>query len=502
MKKLKKFFAIALTAIMMMTMAISAFAVEPVNNQTDHTYEVYQIFAGTQSETDTEGKLAISDWGTGIRGADFLAGLKASDKFGTPNIFASATNAVEVAEILANASSVQARAFGDLASAYLTAVKTEVTGNTIDLAAGYYLIVDTTDVNGTDDAKNVSLLQVTKKGTFDIEKKYNVPSVEKKVKDIDDSVDTVHTDWQDSADYDIGDVIPFQLTGTLPTNYADYETYKYIFNDTMSDGLTYNNDARVYVVNGTAQTEVTASFDMSGAIGTISCANLKAIEGVTITNESKIVVEYTATLNSKAVIGAEGNPNTVNLEYSNNPNFGGDGDMGKTPDDTVIVFTYKLTVNKIDAEKKPLKGAEFKLYKVLENGAEQEIKTVTIVDENTTSFDFEGLDAGSYILRETKVPAGYNGIEDIEFLVTAEHEIVSDSPVLTSLTGLTETGEITFTPDLEAGSLSTDIINKSGSVLPETGGIGTTLFYIFGAALAIFAGVLLVVKKRMSSSEN
>ena len=211
MKKLKKFFAIALTAIMMMTMAISAFAVEPVNNQTDHTYEVYQIFAGTQSETDTEGKLAISDWGTGIRGADFLAGLKASDKFGTPNIFASATNAVEVAEILANASSVQARAFGDLASAYLTAVKTEVTGNTIDLAAGYYLIVDTTDVNGTDDAKNVSLLQVTKKGTFDIEKKYNVPSVEKKVKDIDDSVDTVHTDWQDSADYDIGDVIPLAL---------------------------------------------------------------------------------------------------------------------------------------------------------------------------------------------------------------------------------------------------------------------------------------------------
>ena len=504
MKNLKRLFAIALTVVMVLAMTTTAFAAETVNNATEHAYDVYQIFAGTQAADDTEGKLAVTGWGSGINGEAFLAALKASNKFGTPNIFADATTAVEVAEVLTGATAEQARAFGNLATGYLTQVKAaeDVTNGTVTLDAGYYLVVDNTAVNGENDAKNVSLLQVTKMGDFEIQKKYDVPTVQKKVKDINDTTDTQPSNWQDSADHDIGDVVEFQLTGTLPTNYADYDTYFYQFNDTMSEGLTYNNDAKVYVVNGTDRTEVTTQFDLTGAIATIACANLKAITGATITKDSKIVVEYTATLNEKAIIGAAGNPNTVNLEFSNNPNAGGEGDKGKTPDDTVIVFTYKVTVNKVDPQNQPLKGAEFKLYKKLQDSTEVEIATATVVDENTTSFDFTGLDDGDYILRETKVPAGYNGIADIKFTVTAEHDIESASPALTALSGNVTTGEVTFTASTAEGSLSTTVVNKSGSVLPETGGIGTTLFYVFGAILVIGAGVLLVAKKRMSSSEN
>ena len=503
MKNLKRLFAVALTVVMVLAMATTAFAAETVTNNTEHAYDVYQIFAGTQAADDSEGKLAVTGWGNGINGEAFLAALKASDKFGTPNIFVDATTAAEVAEALTGATAEQARAFGDLASGHLTNVKAaeNVSDGTVNLDAGYYLVVDNTAVNGKDDAKNVSLLQVTKKGNFEIQKKYDVPTVVKKVKDINDTTDTQTTNWQDSADHDIGDAVEFQLTGTLPTNYADYETYFYQFNDTLSEGLTYNEDAKIYVVNGNDRTEVTAQFDLTGAIATITCANLKAITGATITKDSKIVVEYTATLNTKAIIGAEGNPNTVNLEFSNNPNAGGEGDKGKTPDDTVIVFTYKTIVNKVDPQGTPLKGAEFKLYKTMQDGSEVEIEAVSI-DENTTTFEFKGLDDGDYVLKETKVPAGYNGIADIEFTVTAEHEIENNDPKLTNLKGDVTTGEITFAANTDEGSLSTDIVNKSGSVLPETGGIGTTLFYVFGAILVIGAGVLLVAKKRMSSSEN
>ena len=500
MKSFKKLFAVVLAIAMVLTMATTAFAAdETVTNATaNHTYDVYQIFAGTQAADDTEGKLAVTGWGAGIKDDEFLAALKASNKFGNPNIFAEATTAIQVAEALTGATAEQARAFGDLASGYVTTTKAaeNVQNGTVTLDAGYYLLVDTTAVEGQQDAKNVSILQVTKKGTFDIQKKYDVPTVEKKVKDINDTTDTTATDWQDSADYDIGDVVPFQLTGTLPSNYADYDTYFYQFNDTMSAGLTYNNDAKVYVVNGTDRTEVTAQFDLTGAVARFTCNNLKAITGATITKDSKIVVEYTAKLNTNAVLGSAGNPNKVDLEFSNNPNAGGEGDKGKTPEDKVIVFTYKVVVNKVNPENQPLAGAEFTLSKIMQDGTKRAVAVVK--NQAGTSFEFKGLDDGNYILEETVVPAGYNGISPITFKVTADHQIESDNPTLTSLNGEKVTGEITFTADKTAGTLTTSVVNKTGAVLPETGGIGTTLFYVFGAILAVVAGILLVAKKRMN----
>ena len=126
-----------------------------------------------------------------------------------------------------------------------------------------------------------------------------------------------------------------------------------------------------------------------------------------------------------------------------------------------------------------------------------------IVDENNPvdKFEFVGLDDGKYKLTETVTPAGYNTIAPIEFTVTAEHQVESYMPSVTFLSGDVPTGEITFVTDGSIGFLSTDVVNNSGTQLPETGGMGTTIFYVLGSVLVLAAVVLLVTKKRMSTND-
>ena len=352
--------------------------------------------------------------------------------------------------------------------------------------------------------------------------KSDVPEVQKKVKDINDSTDTTKTDWQDSADYDIGDSIPFQLKATLADNVSSYTTYKVVFHDTLSKGLTYNNDAKVYI-DGTETNgfTVTATVNADGTTTlTVSCDDVKALGAG---NSSAITVEYTAKLNENAVLGSAGNPNEVYLEYSNNPNKSekGNNETGETPKDVVIVFTYKTIINKVDSENKPLTGAAFKLEKLIK-GKDGAADTWTTVkeftgDETTTSFTFSGLDDGQYKLTETKTPVGYNTIDPIYFVIEATHDETADAPTLKTLNAyLTDAngnkqtemkdGESVNidlgTVDLTAGSITTTVVNKSGSELPSTGGIGTTIFYVLGGVLILAAVVLLVTKKRMSGAEK
>ena len=182
------------------------------------------------------------------------------------------------------------------------------------------------------------------------------------------------------------------------------------------------------------------------------------------------------------------------------------------PKDTVIAFTYKVVVNKVDENKKPLAGAEFTLEKY--DAATQTWVAIKKVETEAGSvFTFKGLDDGNYRLTETVTPDGYNSIEPIEFTVTASHDIEWETQdrleVLNSLTGDAETGdieveeinEIKFTPIENNEGLTTDVINQSGVLLPETGGIGTTIFYIVGGLLAVGAVILLVTKKRMATAE-
>ena len=227
------------------------------------------------------------------------------------------------------------------------------------LAAGYYLVQNASV--GNNEAHTNYILQVVKDVT--VEPKTSVPTVEKKLKDTNDTTGET-TGWQDSADYDINDSVPFQLTATLPDNLASYDEYYLELSDTLSTGLTYNKDAKVYLVNGTEKTDITSSFTIAADGSSFKINNLKSLNGVT--SSTKVVVEYTATLNPNAVIGSAGNPNTVKLIYSNNPNYTGSGETsptGETPKDKVIVFTYKVVVNKVDQSGNALAGAGFTLYK-------------------------------------------------------------------------------------------------------------------------------------------
>ena len=272
----------------------------------------------------------------------------------------------------------------------------------------------------------------------------------------------------------------------------------------MSKGLIYTaNNAKITIggidVTNSFTEAVTTKEDGSTVV-TWTCNNLKGIEGVTLDANTTVVVNYTAKLNNNAVLGSAGNPNTVNLTYSNNPNKGDEGETGKTPDDKNIVFTYKVVANKVDQDKKSLAGAAFKLEKKASDG------TYTMVKEFTagtgTSFEFKGLDEGDYKLTETTTPAGYNTITPVEFTISATHDTTADEPTLISLSGNATTGEAAFTANTTNGSLTTDIMNKKGSTLPSTGGRGTTMIYIIGAALIVMAGVVLAMRKKMSSKES
>ncbi|BBD41687.1 MULTISPECIES: isopeptide-forming domain-containing fimbrial protein [Streptococcus anginosus group] len=443
---------------------------------TGHTYEAYQIFKGDLSG-DT---LSNIQWGNGVTPFNYNSKSTASDIAATLKTDADAKSfAAEAGKHLSTTTS------GNYANGKITG-----------LEAGYYLVKDKDNTVPKDGAYTSFIMEVVK--NVSVNTKSSVPKVEKKVKDINDSTDSEMSDWQDSADHDINDKVPFKLTATLPSNFDSYKEYYLEFKDTLSAGLTYNKDAKVYLVNNGVKTDVTSSFTIADNGSSYKINNLKSLSGVTAT--TKVVVEYTATLNEHAVIGSAGNPNTVHLEYSNNPNYTGNGEnspKGETPKDTVIVFTYKVVVNKVDQDKKPLAGAKFKLEKKLVNGSYKEVATVSTTAGS--KFEFKGLDDGEYRLTETETPAGYNSIAPITFKVTASHETESDMPKLTDLNGEKVSGEIKFEKDVNAGSLTTDVVNKKGSLLPNTGGIGTTLLYLAGSILVVGAGILLVTKKRMET---
>ena len=511
MKHIKKLASLLLVLVMVFALATTAFAEETAysitinNSAKDHTYEAYQIFTGDLSGTT----LSNIVWGSGVSEAGQTALGDAAAK----------------AETLKT--EADAKAFAKAVAPYLTtaagSVNTVTDGKYVisGLAAGYYLVKDQDgSLTGDNDSYTEYIIRVV--GDVTATPKSDVPEVQKKVKDINDSTDTTKTDWQDSADYDIGDSIPFQLKATLANNVSSYTTYKVVFHDTLSKGLTYNNDAKVYI--GGTETNgftVTATVNADGTTTlTVSCDDVKALGAG---NSSVITVEYTAKLNENAVLGSAGNPNEAYLEYSNNPNKSeeGNNETGETPKDVVIVFTYKTIINKVDSEHNPLTGAAFKLEKLIKgkDGAEDTWTTVKefTVDETTTAFTFSGLDDGQYKLTETKTPAGYNTIDPIYFVIEATHDETADAPTLKTLnayltdadgnkqTEMKEGESVNIdlgTVDLTAGSITTTVVNKSGSELPSTGGIGTTIFYVLGGVLVLAAVVLLVTKKRMSGAEK
>lgn len=495
MKTIKRSIALVLAMILTLAMSVTVFAAPNADQNTfsltlnkavkGHTYEAYQILSGDLSAD--KATLSNIKWGEGIKaeGQTALGGDAAG-------------YAKKLADMGNNSKELKAQAQiigANLASASGSVTVTDPDAKNVisNLKPGYYLIKDKDDSLQGQESYTEFILHVTDDVEANV--KADVPSVEKKVKDTNDTTGDT-TGWQDSADYDIGDDVPFQLTATLANNIESYKTYSLKFNDTLSKGLDYNNDAVIKLGDKDVTSYFTPSYDATAKTLTFTCDDILAFGAK---NSDKIVVEYTAKLNENAVIGAAGNPNTVYLDFSNNPNNGGEGDRGKTPEDKVIVFTYKLTVNKVDKENKPLTGAEFSLFKKV-NGKEElvEVKKILSTNAEGTVFGFTGLDDGTYVLRETKTPDGYNSIEDQTFTISAKHDENSDDPKLTALTGDVASGSIiNLGVMLEKGELSTDVVNNKGSVLPSTGGAGRVAIYVIGAILVIGGGIVLVTKKRV-----
>ncbi|SDQ37286.1 isopeptide-forming domain-containing fimbrial protein [Streptococcus equinus] len=462
------------------------------NASANHTYEAYQVFGGDLAKTTEKDasapRLSNIYWGTDV----------------TAFTYDGESDAAKIAEKLSGQSydSETAKAFAKEVSKHLAIAATSQTstGDTVVLKVskpGYYFVkdADASQKDQTDFAYTRFMMQVT--GAEAVEVKNGVPSVQKKVKE------NSTGEWQAGADYDFDDDVPFQLTATLPSHFDDYSEYYLEFSDTLSAGLTYNKDAKVSLVNGNDKTDITSSFDgIDGDGSSFKINNLKSIPGVTAS--SKIVVEYTAKLNENAVIGSKGNPNTVKLVYSNNPNYEGKGEespKGNTPEKNVKVFTYQTIINKVgEDEKTPLAGAEFTLVKKNKDGSTKNVDVVK--NAEGTSFTFKGLDAGDYVLKETKTPDGYNTIEEcrnggkgIEFSIVSD---VKEG----ALKSLKVTGtDREFTSDLSAGSLTAKIVNRKGSLLPSTGGMGTTILYVIGSILVLVAAVLLITKKRMDAAK-
>lgn len=582
MKKMKRTWAILLALVLTVALAVPGFAAEGgysitiTNDKAGHTYEAYQIFAGTVASDDEQNvgggdgitgpMLGDITWGTGVNGDALLAALKAADdgKYGA------CTTAADVAEALGaeGATAADAAAFAEIAALHLavvTGTATEpVNGNYViaNLPAGYYLVKDQDgSLQGEEDTATEYIVQVLGNVTME-PKDSDIPTVEKKVSEEDYHRDDGYgTTYNDVADWDIGDSVPFKLIGSIPDMSA-YDTYEYIFTDTLSNGLTLqegtinvyialgrDDEVREYtpLTEGEDYTLTLNNVENGGGSFSIAFDDLKTAPYIDQGNRNFVIVTYDATLNANAEIGLPGNPNSVDLQFSNDPN--GDG-LGRTTEDTVIVFTYELDGTKVDGEDNAtLPGAQFVLFNggytrvaqidangrladwlepvdinpdvtgnndaermanlTAENFANYNNGSLLITSAENGLFSVAGLDDGTYYLREIKAPDGYNLLDaDLRVVIDADTangqnwDGVTPGTALTGLTVTTQLGEDggvngPVAGDTTDGAVAITVENNGGSTLPETGGIGTTIFYAAGALLVLCAGVLLFVKLRM-----
>ena len=487
-----------------------------------HAYTAYQILFGTQATSG--GALGDAEWGSGINDAAFLKALKADITIG--QYFENVTDAKGFAEALSNidnfpADGANTRLVAKIAMKNKQGNGTALAaGNSTQLDKGYYLIVDSTATGQT--VYNPAVLAIT--SDIEIEDKTDVPTLEKKVQE--NKKDAIGnaaygSKFNDVADYNIGDDVPFHLIGSVP-DMSQYETYKYTFSDTLGEGFDAPTSVEVYLsddkVLDAGDSDITRSFTITSPLTktfTVSTNDLKAITGVT--TGKYVIVSYTAKLNAKAEIGLPGNVNEAYLTYSSKPDNSGEGTptTHDTPHDKVIVFTYGLNVTKVDSNntETKLKDAEFKLYRGTDTKEYAKVLNgkvtgwTTDINEGSVlksgedgKFKVEGLDDGDYTLEETKAPAGYNlpanGFS-VTLTATTANNQTWDGTANTALTGLAVKVDGTAdTGSVDTGLGAITIKNTQGSSLPSTGGMGTVLLYVAGIAVFVLAGATLVMALR------
>lgn len=599
MKRMRKLVSLLLTLVMVIAMAVPAFAkdeeVKLTNPMDGHTYTAYQIFKGEISGAKDNYKLANLQWGDNVNSETLLAALKAM-----PNSeFTDATDAVAVAEVIAEKYK-EAAALDQLAkiiAEHITGSGTVLTkedGNdyaSASVAPGYYMIQDTVAENGNQHSISKYIVEVV--GPTDLVQKSKETTVEKKIQKITEIKDNVTgevTTNKDGVDLDeagIGEPKEFTLTATLPEDYALYKSFYLNFRDTMQhmefigvdSVVVMRGDREIAAIAATDSEDkatdryfVSYSHDETEDTGSLSVLikNLKRVSS-DIQAGDKVIVTYQAKLTPQAVIAGDTNINKVVLDYSNNPNSNWDPDepnppYGTTPEDEVKLVTTELVIQKTDGEGKNLAGAGFTLTGDVNdiritttarftrddvNGIYYELTdgTYTTTSPDTTNIDtdkyvmatdgtypkykleyvqdteevksntettkviawvdesgqlvFSGLGAGNYTLTESTTPVGYNTIEPINFTIKY---IPRDTPTEELEEGQSvgfyvSESNYPITLGTEKNNLMTTVVNNSGAVLPSTGGIGTTIFYVLGSILLIGAGVLLVTKRKMAGRQ-
>ena len=487
------------------------------DNLKSHSFTAYQILTGSQATSG--GALGSTAWGSGIDSNEFLNALKADATIGSH--FTSVNTSDQFVAALGDTANfpsngANANIVAKIALANKKGDGTALQSGANSLATGYYLIVDSTTAENQT-VYNPAVLAITDNIT--IADKTAVPTLEKKVKEnAKASTETAYgVGFNDVADYNIGDDVPFHLIGSVP-DMSQYDTYVYKFSDTLGAGFDAPTSVKVYLSNDKVldenDDEVTSNFTITSPLAnsfTVSTDDLKTVSGAEA--GKYIIVDYTAKLNSSAQIGLPGNENEAKLTYSNKPDQSGTGtpSTADTPKDKVIVFTYKLDTTKVDSKdaNTKLQGAEFKLknsenkYAVVNEG-----KVTSWNDEGTTLtsdaqglFSVTGLDAGTYYLHETKAPAGYNlpandfKVEITATTVNGQNWSGTATDALTALQVKVDDGTA-INGDIQNGNVAINIANTQGSSLPSTGGMGTVMLYVAGVAVFVLAGATLVMALR------
>lgn len=508
---MKRIFTLMLALMMVLALSVTAFAAGPYtitinNSAAGHTYEAYQIFAGDLETANGKTVLTNITWGSGV----------------TTQGQAALGDAAAKAESLTTEE--DARAFAKAVAPYLTNPSVSTAGDgtyTIaNLDSGYYLVKDKDNtLTNADDFYTAYLMKVV--GNVTAAPKGDKPTLNKQIKHNENG------EWGVVGDNQIGDTVEFRTITKVP-NTSGYTKYDYIIHDTMSAGLTSNvktsADITIKVNDATVLPAEYYTVTANGNSFSVQVDILKAIQDGKLAHDNELYTYYTGVLNADAKVYDEGKQdNVAYLEYSNNPNV--DTDKGKTPEKKVYDWTFKMGINKVNENGGQLTGAKFALskngtLKVADMNCNDEgipavttglIGMVKISDgEYRVAVDgdtnvvyvvdagnpvIKGLDdAIDYYLYETKAPAGYNLMsEPVHFVISASY--AADGSNYTSVT-------VTVGAAAASDTLSANVVNKSGSTLPETGGIGTTIFYVLGSLLVVGAGVVLITRKRMSKSEN
>ena len=477
------------------------------------TVNAYKMFSATVSGDGKAVSYTLTDeWKPFFKNSVGLTGVtdenvndKANDyvsKLKDSTLVAFATKASNWAQTKANNITADATATvsADASNGKYTATFT-------GLGYGYYVVAvpGATLANAKSQYATLVSVHSTK---VDADIKGDLPTVDKKVQ--------VDGTGKDATDAKIGDTLTFTLTSTIPDMSA-YDTYTFNFKDTLSKGLTFGQVKSVKVENVTLteNTDYTVTTPTASNNNTLTVA-MKDFKTKQQANAGKkITVTYTATLNENAVVGGAGNVNSAKIQYSNNPSTNG---TGESEPSKVRVFTYGFTVDKYTGDQYTdaatrLAGAEFTLahkdgsaisfvqvsagsatanavYRVAKAG---ETGTTTITTPANGKVVFEGLENGEYTLTETKAPAGYNKLASaIGVKVDGQNNGTDTTNATVTITYNNDNGN---DYDQTASNGVIPVQNKSGAILPGTGGMGTIAFTVIGV-LVIALGVAWTLKRK------